>query len=129
MKKKIVLIIILFLLISMIINTYIYVYASTSVTDIDGVIESMSGAKESASGSGSNIPKIINTIIGLLQVAGTGISIIVVTILGIKYLMASPSEKADTKKSIFPIIIGCVLLFGAVNLMSALYDFATNSFE
>lgn len=129
MKKKIVLIIILFLLISMIINTYIYVYASTSVTDIDGVIESMSGAKEAATGSGSNIPKIINTIIGLLQVAGTGISIIVVTILGIKYLMASPSEKADTKKSIFPIIIGCVLLFGAVNLMSALYDFATNSFE
>ena len=47
-----------------------------------------------------------------------------VSFLGIKYLLASPSEKADTKKSILPIVIGCVLLFGAVNLMAAVSDFA-----
>ena len=77
----------------------------------------------------NNIGKIINTVIGLLQVAGTGISIIVVTVLGIKYLLASPSEKADTKKAILPIVIGCVLLFGAVNLMAAISDMATQIFK
>ena len=104
-------------------------YADTTVTDTSSVIEAMEDAKSENMAGESNISKIINTIIGLLQITGTGISIIVVTLLGIKYLMASPSEKADTKKSIIPIAIGCVLLFGAVNLMSAVYDFATKTFE
>ena len=46
----------------------------------------------------------INTVIGVLQVVGTGIALVVVSIMGIKYMMASPSEKADTKKMIMPIV-------------------------
>lgn len=72
----------------------------------------------------NGIPGAINKIIGLLQLTGSGIAIIVVTILGIKYILASPSEKADVKKSILPIIIGCVLLFGGVNLAAAIADFS-----
>lgn len=66
----------------------------------------------------------INTVIGVLQVVGTGIALVVVSIMGIKYMMASPSEKADTKKMIMPIIIGCVLLFGAVNLVAIVANFS-----
>ena len=73
------------------------------------------------------IGNVINIIIGVMQVVGTGIALIVITILGIKYLLASPSEKAETKKSILPIIIGCILLFGAVNLVSALVSFTNGS--
>ena len=72
------------------------------------------------------IKDVANTVIGLLQIAGTGIALIVVTMLGIKYILASPSEKADVKKQIAPILIGCILLFGAVNLMSAVYEFSQN---
>lgn len=88
----------------------------------------MSGASTPAS-SDNAFGKILNTMIGLLQVAGTGISIITVSVLGIKYLLASPSEKADTKKAILPIVIGCVLLFGAVNIISAVYDYAQSAFS
>ncbi len=125
--RKIITILLLILLISIMCSTYIY---ADSITDPKSVTDSMSGATANnmASGESSGIPGILNTVIGLLQVAGTGISIIVVSLLGIKYLMASPSEKADTKKSILPIIIGCVLLFGAVNLMSAVFDFTTKAF-
>lgn len=104
------------------------VYAD-DITDPTTVINSMSGAKASNMASADNkIGNIINTVIGLLQVAGTGISVVVVSVLGIKYLLASPSEKADTKKSILPIIIGCALLFGAVNLMAAVSDMASKVF-
>ena len=72
----------------------------------------------------TGIGSTINNVIGLLQLAGTGIAVIVVTMLGIKYLLASPSEKADTKKAIMPILIGCILLFGAVNLVAVVADFA-----
>lgn len=102
------------------------VYAS-DITNPTAVVDSMSGVKADQMASTENsFGDIINTVIGLMQIAGTGIAIIVVSILGIKYLIASPSEKADTKKSIMPIVIGCVLLFGAVNIMAAVSDFAQN---
>ena len=61
--------------------------------------------------------------------AGSGIAIIVVSILGIKYLMTSPSEKAEVKKQAIPVVIGCALLFGAVNIADIVYKFATGAFE
>ncbi len=102
---------------------------TTDVTDPTSVISSMEDVKDNMASTDNSIADIINTAIGLLQITGTGISIIVVSILGIKYLLASPSEKADTKKSILPIIIGCALLFGAVNLISAISNFANNVFS
>ena len=127
MKKMI---LILFLIFTVLVVFNINGVYADDITDPTTVINSMSGAQASNMASAdNNIGKIINTVIGLLQVAGTGISIIVVTVLGIKYLLASPSEKADTKKAILPIVIGCVLLFGAVNLMAAISDMATQIFK
>ena len=92
---------------------------------INGIIAGMSNASTlTSANAGSGIGQTINNVIGLLQLAGTGISVIVVTMLGIKYLIASPSEKADTKKMIMPILIGCILLFGAVNLVALIADVA-----
>ena len=68
----------------------------------------------------SGIAKVINIVIGGLQYAGSGISLIVVAMLGIKYMLAGVEEKAEIKKQAIPIVIGCILLFGAVNLMSAI---------
>lgn len=71
----------------------------------------------------------INSIIGILQYVGSGIALIVITILGIKYILASPSEKADVKKSIMPILIGCVLLFGGVNIAGIIVKFTNGAFK
>ncbi len=70
--------------------------------------------------------KIVNTAIGLLQIAGSGIALLVITIMGIKYILAAPGEKADIKKMATPIVIGCVLVFGAVNLAAIIESFTGN---
>lgn len=70
---------------------------------------------------------IINAVIGLIQVAGTGISMIMVTVLGIRYLMAAPNDKADVKKQIAPLVIGAVILFAAVNLVDIIANMATDT--
>lgn len=93
---------------------------------VDAVIEAMkdtSNAQDVISNN-SNTQKTINNVIGILQFVGSGISIIVITLMGIKYILASPAEKAEVKKMIVPIIIGCVLLFGAVNLVGAIEEFS-----
>lgn len=101
-------------------------YYSVEAT-VDSIIDNMKNVNDDLEiNSNEGIPKVINIIIGLLQVAGSGISIIVVTIQGIKYIVASVEEKADIKKQAIPIVIGCILLFGAVNLMAGLEEWGKN---
>lgn len=91
------------------------VFAS-STTEAITAMGNMKGA-DIEDGTGK-LGNIINAVIGLIQVAGTGISMIMVTMLGIKYLLAAPSDKADVKKQIAPLVVGAIILFAAVNLVS-----------
>lgn len=116
--KKTILIFVSMLILSLFVGT-INAYA----TGVNEVISAMEGTSNMAT-DGNGIKTSINNIIGLIQLTGTGISVVVVTMLGIKYILASPSEKADVKKQIVPILIGCVLLFGAVNLVAIVADFS-----
>lgn len=100
-------------------------YAADSIVDKLSGMQNVSTPDTSSNGTG--IPAAINSIISLMQYVGSGIAIIIVTILGIKYILASPSEKADVKKSILPIIIGCALLFGGVNIAALIADFSDNA--
>lgn len=122
MKKKICLL----LLILIVMLNCIYINSSYAGEIVDILEPSMSSVSTPDPGgdSGSGIPGAINSVIGLLQFVGSGIALIVITILGIKYILASPSDKADVKKSIFPILIGCVLLFGGVNIAAAIASFS-----
>ena len=94
---------------------------------VSSLVSSMDGTSD-ASGIGSShgTKNIINTAIGLLQVAGSGIALLVITIMGIKYILAAPGEKADIKKMTTPVVIGCVLVFGAVNLAAIIESFSAN---
>ena len=73
----------------------------------------------------SNIGGIINTAIGFIQIVGTGISVIMVSVLGIKYMLAAPSDKAEVKKQIAPLVIGAVILFVSVNIIQIISDFSS----
>ena len=66
-----------------------------------------------------------NKIIGILQVVGILISVIVLMILGIKYMMGSAEEKAEYKKTFIPFIIGAILVFAASALANVIYEWAT----
>lgn len=123
MKKIISILLIVFLLTSIIFINYSY------ASDMNKVISSMKGVgTPNGDDKSTGTVKIINSVIGIIQIAGSGISLIVITMLGIKYMLASPSEKADVKKNIMPILIGCVLLFAAVNLISMVETFSNAIF-
>ena len=112
--------IILFFLLVMV----VFMSFSNSCFALEDLQEGMEGVTAVEEGlEGSGIATALNTVIGILQIAGTGISLIVVTMLGIKYLVASVGDKAEIKKQAMPIVIGCVLLFGAVKLMKIVADF------
>lgn len=71
---------------------------------------------------GDNTEEIGNKILGLIQVIGTFISVGALMIMGIRYMMGSVEERASYKKSMVPYVVGAVLLFAAVNLVTIIYN-------
>ena len=76
-------------------------------------------------GNAGDITKVGNQIMGILQVVGILIAVIVLMILGIKYMMGSAEEKAEYKKTMIPYIVGAVLIFAATTIANAIYSFVS----
>lgn len=64
-------------------------------------------------GTMQEVKSIGNKVIGVLQAIGIVVSVIVATILGIKYMLGSIEQKAEYKKTMLPYVIGSALIFGA----------------
>ena len=62
-------------------------------------------------------------IVAVLQTVGVVLSVVVLIILGIKYMMGSAEEKADYKKSMIPYIVGAALIFAASAFAQVIYGF------
>ena len=71
---------------------------------------------------GDSAEDIGNKILGLIQVIGTFISVGALMLIGIRYMLGSTEERASYKKSMMPYIIGAIVLFGAVNIVSMIYN-------
>lgn len=126
-RKSIKILLVLFLILLISVMT-IEVFATTSESAIDAM-KNMEGSDLETSGGNEKVSKILNAILGLVQVAGTGISMIMVAVLGIKYMMAAPSDKADVKKQIAPLVIGAIILFASVNLVNIIANMADTTLK
>ena len=69
------------------------------------------------------ITNIGNQIITILSTVGSIASVIVLIILGLKYMMGSAEEKAEYKKTLMPYVIGAALVFAASAIAGIIYGF------
>lgn len=69
-------------------------------------------------GGSQSIRNAGSLILGVVQVVGTSIAVIMLVIIAIRYFTAAPEAKADIKSQLIPYVIGAVLLFAASNLVS-----------
>ena len=63
------------------------------------------------------IANLANPVIGTIKVAGVVVLVIVLLILGIKYMTGSASEKAEYKSSMIPYLVGTFILVGLTELI------------
>ena len=73
------------------------------------------------------VTSMSNQIIGIIQIIGTAIAVVMLIWLAIKYISAAPSEKADIKKSATIYVVGAVLLFGAVGVLQIIKGFTEDA--
>ena len=65
-----------------------------------------------------DITNIGNKLIGIITTVGVVVAVIVLLILGIKYMMGSAQEKAEYKKTMIPYIIGVVFIVAISTIVS-----------
>lgn len=74
----------------------------------------------------NDLTKVGNNIVTIIQVVGIVIAVIVLLVIGIKYMMGSASEKAEYKKTMIPYIVGAVLIFAGTSLLRVIYSLSTS---
>ena len=119
MKKQVKIISVLLMALTMVSTS---VFATVS---IDQTIKDM------ANGSGKQPTEVVNlgkTIVTIMQTVGIVVAVVVLLVIGIKYMIGSAEEKAEYKKTMIPYIIGAILLFASTTIVGVVYNLA-NSFN
>lgn len=80
--------------------------------------------KNDSSGASQAAGNIIGTIINIAQIIGMGVAILMLIVLAIQYIAASPEGKAEIKKNSTIYIVGAVILFAASGILGIIRRFA-----
>lgn len=64
--------------------------------------------------------------LGYVQLVGTILSVLILMIIGLKYMLGSMEEKAEYKKTLIPYIIGAFMLFSGSLVPQIIYQIAQN---
>ncbi len=75
----------------------------------------------------SDVNKIANFIIGLIQAVGAAVAVVIILIIGIKYMTSSPEGKADYKGTMIPYLVGAALVFAGSWIASAIAEAIINA--
>lgn len=85
--------------------------------------------KGSESTTKNSFNNILDTVLGVVQVIGVAIAVIMLIVLAIKYISSAPGERAEIKKHAVVYIVGAVVLFGATGLLQIIKTFASETIK
>ena len=115
-------------MISRIVSTLLIVFMLVSVVT---PVFAVGGDPSKYDGTGANvntskIDSLGQNIISIVATVGSIVSVVVLVVLGIKYMMGSAEEKAEYKKTLLPYIIGAAFVFAASTIATIVFNFTTN---
>lgn len=68
------------------------------------------------------IKDAIKSVISVIRIVATGVAIVMISVVAMKYMMAAPGDRADMKKASIQYVVGAVVVFGAANILTILVD-------
>lgn len=68
--------------------------------------------------------KVTNTVISVVRIVAVGTALIMLMVLGMKYMISAPSDRADIKKHLIAYVIGAFIVFGSATIIGILIDLA-----
>lgn len=96
---------------------------SSMAIDAESIAGQLTGTQ---SGAQESVVNIGNQLIGIITTVGVVVAVVVLLVLGIKYMMGSAAEKAEYKKTMIPYLVGAVLIFGASAITKVVVDLGSS---
>lgn len=118
-REKILMLLMLFILV------VFFIFNNSYATSIPG-LGNLSEYNAKGVSPSPNFNTKVNNVINVIRVVGSLVSVIVLVVLGIKYMFGSVEERAEYKETMKPYLIGAILVFGITNVTGILYNLAKN---
>ena len=91
-------------------------------TDPSTAISEFSGGSGYQSSDISGVKTIAQKVLTAIRNLSIIIAVIMISVLGIKYMVGSAEEKAGYKKAFIPLIVGAILVVSAASLATMLFS-------
>lgn len=115
--RKYLLVIVSILCLSFILSCF--TYKSNAALGLDALDNP--NAYTSGGDDNSELINVGNIIVWLVRTLGESVAVIMLLIIGIKYLLGSVEEKAEYKQTMWPYMVGAVLIFAGSALVDIIY--------
>lgn len=115
--KKVLSILLVILMCAVTLSTV--VFAETNNPIAPGDIES-----DVKTDAAQKVQSISGQILGIVQVIGVAVAVIMLIVLAITYISAAPNDKAEIKKHAVVYVTGAVVLFAASGLLGIIKSLA-----
>mgnify|MGYP001122640885 CR=1 FL=1 len=111
-----------FIKIALMVLIVIMIFSSIAYADNDN----FSFSEINTQTAGEDIKNPVGAVMGAVRIIATGVAIVMISVVAMKYLMAAPGDRADMKKASIQYVVGAVLVFGAANILTILVNAFTN---
>ena len=113
---KIFAIVIVAIMMTMTVSTSVLAFNPGSIiNDVDN--------KANAQGGNTQVNELAGKIIGFIRNIAVVAGVIILSIIGVKFMVGSAEEKAEYKISLIPLVVGIIIVMGAAQIVAMIFDF------
>lgn len=80
------------------------------------------GLTPTYNGDASKLQSTAGKVMGMIRNISVIAAVIIIMVLGVKFMLGSVEEKAEYKKSFVPLIIGIILVVAATSIASFIFN-------
>ena len=91
-------------------------------TDFGGIIDDVDNRGKGEAGNMDGVKDVAGNVIKLIRNVAAIAAVVIISILGIKYMIGSTEERAEYKKSFIPLIVGIVVVLAASSIASLIFS-------
>lgn len=73
------------------------------------------------------VKSILSTVLAIVRTVGAGVAVLILMVIGCKYMLASAGERAEIKKYAIHYVVGAVVLFASSAIISIIKSFVDSS--
>ena len=117
-KKYFIIFIIAFLIIMVSMGSITRVYAQQNL----GLGDLNQYGEQGSNTQSSSFKGMVENFLGLVSIVGVVLSVVILTIIGLKYMLGSVEDRAQYKEEMKPYLIGCFILFTGSVIPQIIYD-------